>query len=184
MRYWIILALTCANLGSATAATPAKVGLVNFKRVVEESKIGKQEQGNFESIKKQMEDVLKEKESALNEIAGRLNDPDQLDIMSPEAETELKRKFRAQSQEITQLQQQYLQTLQQTNMKVLQRISDEVSEASKTVATSQQLDIILNDDGCFFYSPSLDVTTQVVAALDAQFETKQKNAPTAPAQKP
>lgn len=46
----------------AAQASSLKIGVVNFKRCVETSKLGKLEQANFEALKKQMESVLGEKE--------------------------------------------------------------------------------------------------------------------------
>lgn len=178
MKRWTIAALLgllmplCAT--AADAAEAAKIGTVNFKLCVEESKLGKQEQASFEAMKKQMEDVVEEKEKTLNDLANKLNDPDQLDLMSPEAETELKRKFRGLSQEMTQIQQQFYQTLQQANFKIVQTLSEAVNKAAEQVAKDQKLDLILNDETCFFANKALDVSSKVVAELDRQFSTTGK----------
>ena len=63
----LLFALPCA----ANSLTH-KVALVNFKTCVEKSKLGKEEQANFDRMKKQMEDVLTEKEKFLKEIAKKL----------------------------------------------------------------------------------------------------------------
>lgn len=153
---------------------PLKVGVVNFKRCVEQSKLGKQEQGNFEGLKKQMETVLGEKEKTLNEMATKFNDADYLDSLSPEAETELKRKFRSQNQELSQLQNQYMQTLQQTNFKVIQKLNEMVTKAASTVAKNDKYDMILNEESAFFYAPELDISSKVITLLDEEFEKMPK----------
>lgn len=172
---WMLCGLTALPLTlpaepAAPASKSLKVGFVNFKLCVEESKYGKQEEASFEAMKKQMESVVEEKEKTLNELAAKLNDPDQLDLMSPEAETDLKRKFRALSQELTQLQSQYYQTLNQANFKIVQEISDKVAAASEKVAKDLQLDFVLNDETGFYVSESLDISKHIVKELDAQFE--------------
>ena len=151
---------------SSYAVDAIKVGTVNFKVCVEESKLGKQEQASFETMKKQMENVVEEKEKVLNDLATKLNDPDQLDLMSPEAETELKRKFRGLSQELNQLQSQYYQTLQQANIKIVQTLSDSVTQASAKVAKDMKLDIVVNDETCFFASTALDISPKVVVEMN------------------
>ncbi len=99
----ISMMILCSIAPNELAAEGAKVGVVNFKTCVEQSEMGKKEQANFESLKKQMEGVLEEKEKALNEIANKFNDPDYLDSLSPEAEAELKHKFRSLNQLILHL---------------------------------------------------------------------------------
>lgn len=156
--------------------TSFKVGIVSFKTCVEQSKLGKQEQANFEALKKQMESVLAEKEKTMNEMASKFNDADYLDSLSPEAETELKRKFRALSQEITQQQNQYMQTLQQTNFKVVQKLQDQVTKSSEIIAKNDKIDLILNDEGSFYSSPNLNISNKVIALMDKEFD---KNPPEA-----
>lgn len=156
---------------------PSVIRFVNFKNVVEQSKLGKQEQAAFEAIKKQMEKVLEEKEKVLTDIGTKANDADYLDSLSPEAETELKRKFRTLSQEIAQLQNQYYQALSQTNIKVLQKLNDIVVKASDKVAQQEKIDLIINEEGVFFYSPKLDISPKIVAIMDEMFDKEQKENP-------
>lgn len=169
---------------NASVNRPLKIRVVNFKTCVETSKQGQQEQGSFEALKKQMESVLSDKEKSLNEIAAKFEDPDYLDSLSPEAETEIKRKFRSLNQELTQLQNQYYQALNQTNVKVVQKLTDIVNEASKVVAKQNGFDLVFSDESAFFAAPDLDISTMVVAAMDQKFEelkAKEKENPAKPA---
>lgn len=174
MKKWLLRSLaSSALLLSATsfaADANVKIGVVNFKTCVEESKFGKQEQASFEAMKKQMENVVEEKEKVLGDLANKLNNADELELMSPEAETELKRKFRALSQEMSQLQTQFYQTLNQANFQVVQKLSENVTKASEKVAKDQSLDLVFNDEGCFFVNKAFDISAQVVKQMDAQFE--------------
>lgn len=146
-----------------------KIGVVNFKSCVENSKLGRQEQASFEAMKKQMESILEDKEKEINDLATKLNDPDYLDSITPEAERELKHKFRAQSQEFAQQQNQYLQTLQQANVKILQKLADTISKASGEVAKEMGINLVINDDSAFFYLPTLDISKQTAAKMDINF---------------
>lgn len=170
---FILCAATPGNTPAPSAPANnanAKVRTVNFKKCVEQSKLGKEEQASFEAMKKQMESVLTEKEKTLNELAEKLEDADYLDSLSAEAETEMKRKFRGLSQEYGQLQQQYMQTLNQTNFKVVQKIQEKVNEAATQVARQNNFDLVVNDETAFFASPSLDITSQIVSTMDQNYE--------------
>ncbi|MGZ3732857.1 MAG: OmpH family outer membrane protein [Parachlamydiaceae bacterium] len=192
-RFSALLVAACMISGALCAADAAapnakallagqkntlKIGVVNFKRIVDESKYGKQEQGNFDALKKQMESVLEEKEKALNEITAKFNDADYVDSLSAEAENELKHKFRFLNQEMGQIQSQYYQTLNQANVKILQKLNEMVAEASKSLAKESQLDLLFNDDGCFYYAPELDVSSKVISILNAKYDAEVKNAAT------
>ncbi|MEM1283447.1 MAG: OmpH family outer membrane protein, partial [Chlamydiota bacterium] len=110
--------------------------------------------------------VLQDKEKHMSEIASKLDDPDYLDSLSPEAEAELKHKFRMLNQELSQQQQQLYQTLSQANFKVVQKLTDSVNEAAEKVAKDKNLDIVINEDACFFFSEALDITDSTVDVMD------------------
>lgn len=156
------------------------IGIVNTKKCLEGSKLGKQEQGNFDKMKNQMESVLQDKEKALEEIENKLNDEDYMDSVSSEVEAELKRKRRSIRQEGLQLQNQYLQTLQQANMKIVQKITETITKAAAQVAQESAshgespIDVIFTDEACAYFTRQLDVTDQVITKMNQLFDMEQK----------
>jgi outer membrane protein len=168
-----VILCSATPVNTAPSNKPVVIKVVNFKSCVELSKMGKQEQAAFEGLKKQMETILADKEKTLTDISTKFNDPDYLDSLSPEAETELKRKYRALSQELSQIQNQYYQTLNQTNFKVVQKLTDAVTKASAQVAKDNGYDLVLTEES-FYYSPELDITSKVVSVLDEMQEKETK----------
>jgi outer membrane protein len=165
--------------GHSVVGQSIKIGVVNAKKCLEESKLGKQEQANFEKMKNQMESILKEKEKNLEEVETKVNDDDYMDSISDEAAAELRRKRKAIKQEGYQLQNQYMQTLQQANMKIIQKLTDVINKASEQVAkesisTGQPIDIIMNDEACTYYHPHLDVSDKVVIKMNSIFDAEPK----------
>jgi len=151
-----------------------RMRVVNFKACIEHSKLGKQEQANFEGLKKQMETILEQKERELQEVSAKFNDPDYLDSLSTEAENELKHKLRTLTQEVAQHQNFYMQTLNQTNMRVMQKIADAVEAAAEQVAKEHKYDMVINEELCFFNSPHLEVSKEVITAMDLAFDKENK----------
>lgn len=170
-----MLPLSMVNAVNQTEESTQKVAIVNFKQCVDQSKLGKEEQSNFEAMKGYIEKSLEEKEKVLTELSNKLSDADYLDSLSPETETELKRKFRQQSQDFSQLQGQYYQTLSQLNMKIVQKLQEAVMEASKAVAEEKNLDYVLNDDSVFYYHKRNDISDAVIAKMDHIFEEALKS---------
>lgn len=166
-----ILAISTPNIEASDAL---KMGFVNFRKSIEESKVGKQQQTSFESLQNQMESSLMEMQKNLNELSTKLNDQDYMDGLAPAAENELKHKYRTLSQELARTQNQYVQTLQDANLKIIQQISAEITDSAKEVAKSKQLDLILNEEVAFFYKSSLDVTKDVIAQMDHKFEKENR----------
>lgn len=156
-----IVSLPCL---AAEKSAPS-IGTVNLKTVLEKSRIGKEEQARFDQMRKQMEQTLEQKEKELNELAPKFND-EYLDSLTPEAEAELKEKFKNLSQELTQKQNECYQTLNQAQMHVMQKLYEQISEASQKLAADKGLDLIINDEICYFKAEKLDVSSDVVKKLD------------------
>lgn len=153
---------------------PLRIALVSFKTCIEKSKIGQKEQANFDAMKKQMESILEGKEKSLNDVASKFNDIDYLDSLSPDAEADLKRQFRTLNQEFNQQQQQFYQTLSQTNMMVIQKLTEAVTKASTEAAKANNIDVVLNEESCFFTTPAIDISTIVIRYMDDAFEKDDK----------
>ncbi|WP_068466319.1 OmpH family outer membrane protein [Candidatus Protochlamydia phocaeensis] len=192
LRHWFLglgtlwactFALSCfaQQNWNPSSGQAIKIGIVNTKRCLDESKLGKQEQANFEKMKNQMESILQDKERDLEEIESKLNDDDYMDSISEDAANELKRKKRTIRQEGMQLQNQYIQTLQQANIKIVQKLTDSISKASIQVAqepiNGQTLDVIFSDEACTFFSPQLDVTDRIIAKMNAIYDAEPKDSP-------
>lgn len=170
-RNFIPLFLT--TLGLCTSAFGAEMagnfGIVNFGTCASDSKIGRQEQASFEALKKQMSALLEDTEKQLNEMSAKFNDPEYLDGLSPEAEEELKNKFRTLNEELNRYQNQYYQVMNQANMRIIQTISSSVNTAAEKVAKEKKFNMVVNKDACFFYNPDLDVTPLIIAEMDKNF---------------
>lgn len=156
--------------GHAAGQAQSTVGVVNFADCMSESKVGKQEQSSFESLKNQMTSLLEDTEKQINEIATKFNDPDFMDGLSPEAEEEMKNRFRGLNEEMNRYQNQYYQVLNQANMKIVQTMGANIQEAAQKVAQDKKLTMVVNKEACFFHTPNLDVTNFVIAEMDRVYD--------------
>ena len=163
-----------ATLLAGSLSAAENYGIVNFSTCVTDSKLGKQEQGNFEGLKKQLGTHLEETEKQINELAAKFNDAEYMDGLSPDAEEEMKVKIRGLNEEMSRYQNQYYQVLNQANMRVVQILSTSVSAASEQIAKDKKLSMVINKDACFFYAPTLDVTNLVVSEMDKTYEIEMK----------
>ena len=170
MRKVFLTIVACLAVTFVAAAEKGmSVGTVSFKAVIEKSAVGKEEQARFEQMRKQMEQSLSLREKELNELAPKFND-EYLDSLTPEAEKDLKEKFNALSQELTQKQNEFYQSLNQAQMQVMQKVYEMISEASKSVAAEKGLDLVVNDEVCFFKTDKMDVSAEIIKKLDAMAE--------------
>jgi len=186
MNYkWILTLLTTLGLTAGSFAAPdtkPQVGVVNLMNCMNDSKYGKQEQSSLEALKKQLASLLEDTEKQLNEIGAKFNDSEYMDGLSPEAEEEMKNKFRALNEEMNRYQNQYYQVLNQAQMKVFQSVYSKIQNASEKVAKDKRLTMVINKEACFFHNPVLDVTNNVVTEMDKEFDLEAAKKPEAVAQ--
>ncbi len=97
---------------TVVADEPSLIGVVNFTTCITDSKSGKKEQENMENIRKQLSSLMEDTEKEMREIAGKFEDTEYLDSLSPKAEEELKVKFQTLQEDLGRYQNQFYQVLQ------------------------------------------------------------------------
>jgi outer membrane protein len=191
MKLKIVILVCCmallASPAPAEEAAPfsgkaSKIGVVSFKSCLEESKVGQREQGEYDEMRREMEKAIEEKEKALNQMAPKFSE-EYLDSLTPEAEKELKEKFRNLSQELSQQQSQYYQMLNQANYQIVHKMNELIASSAKTVAGRLGVDVVFNEEACFYFIPALNMTKEVVQEMDKAFEAESKEStPSLPGQ--
>lgn len=170
MNKFFLSAATLLTALTVTAAETPSIGVVNFASCMAESKAGKKEQENMESMRKQMSALVESTEAELREIAGKFEDPEYLDSLSPKAEEELKAKFQALQEDMGRYQNQFYQVLNQANYQMIQKMGTTISKAAEKVASQKKLDYVVNKEVCFYINPAFDVTSQVIVEMDQSFD--------------
>ncbi len=162
----------------------ASIGVVDFAKCIMESKHGKKEQENYESLKTRMQKAVEDLDTQMSETANKLQDKDLLDSLSPEAEQELRIKFQTLGEEMQRYQGQFYQVMQQANMKLMQSMHELIENASHEVGQSNKLTLIINKDAAFHFSPALEVTDKIIGELNKKFDKESSIAKTADSKKP
>lgn len=170
-----MLTLALASCTAAAHADDLKVGVVSLERCSNESKLGKKEQANFESINKQLSSIIADLESQMQTMVNDFNNPEVMDSLSPEAEEEMKMKFQGLNEDYHRTKQQYMQVMNQAQMQRVQTLTDKAAEASQKVAKEKGLSFVVRDDACFYYNTNqADITADVINVLDKEFDLDQK----------
>lgn len=186
-RYFVTaLVLASLQLFAPLGAAEPKVGIVNFENIFTETKLGKQEQASFETMRKQFASLLEDTNKQLSDLNDKRNDKDYLDGLSPEAVQELAVKCDQLSEEMGRYNQQYYQFLQQGQHKMAQAVFGGLSQAAEKMAAAKGYTMILNKQACFYSAPTLDITNDMIKEMDKSFEDETKAqaaaAPAAPAE--
>lgn len=167
----IAFGLTCKSFAAETSL----IGVVNFTTCITESKYGKNEQSQLENIKSQWTSLIEETDKELKDVSAKFEDQEYLDGLSPEAEEELKTKYRTLNEDMAKYQNQLYQVLSQANYFFVQKMQGYISKASEQVATKTNLNLVLNKEVCFYSKADLEITKQVIVEMDKNYDKDAKN---------
>ena len=119
--------------------------------------------------------MIDDTEKELKEISTKLEDSEFLDSLSPKAEEELKARFQSLNDDLSRYQGQFYQVMQQANMQLVHKMSSQIARASEKVAKDKKIDYVINKEACFYFRPELELTQQVIAEMDKNFEIDAKS---------
>jgi outer membrane protein len=166
-RRWVIMASGVVAL--ATAASPAwadlKIGVVNYAKLMQESPQAKAAQdalrAEFAGKQKELQGqqaALKSKEESLQKDGA---------TMTVDQRTKLERELRDGNRELQQKVQEYQDDFNARQNEELSKLQKALVEEVQTFAQGEKFDLVLAD-GVIFATPTLDITPQVLAALQAR----------------
>lgn len=174
-KFLIVTTLTLGLVGGRIFALESSLlGVVNFSTCITDSKYGKGEQTQLENIKNQWTSIIEETEKELKDVISKFEDQEYLDGLSPEAEQDLKTKYKTLNEDLAKYQNQLYQVMNQANYFFLQKMQGYIAKASEAVAQKKNLNIVLNKEACFYNLPDLDVTKIVIAEMDKNFDKDAK----------
>ena len=60
-------------------------------------------------------------------------------------------------------------------MQLVHKMSSQIARASEKVAKDKKIDYVINKEACFYFRPELELTQQVIAEMDKNFEIDAKS---------
>src|SRR5262249_10167653 len=145
----------------------AKIGFVNFARVVQESTDGKASSARVQALiaKKQTEGSDKQKALAANQQKLQSSG----NVLSETARTQLEKEIERQQREQERFQQDAQAEVQELQKELEQEFIKKVSPVLQQVASERGLHALFNaqDAGFAWVDPGLDLTSDVIKKLDA-----------------
>lgn len=158
-----IIAMALCLSGASPANAEAKIAVVNVQRLLSESKAAVSIQKNFEThrvkFQQELETHGKEATAMQQEIAK------QADSASPEAiqkKAELDKKLI----DINQLRQKRSGALNKATQTAAKELQKNITEVVAEIAQKEKYDLILNRQSVILAAETLDITSQVLKALD------------------
>jgi outer membrane protein len=169
-RFILIAAAVTVGLFATTAlgADVAKIGIMDFQRILDASTMGKAAQEEINSKGKQWEATLNNKRDEIQEA--QKNFERESLVMSKEQRMEKEREIRIQIGDFQKMQQEYGNAARQLQFEHVQRIRNQVEGIVQEIGKKAgYLMIIERKEGGVAYAPdSVDITDKVIKEYDAK----------------
>ena len=145
----------------------AKIGFVNFQRVIQESSDGKASTAKVNALmaKKQNEGTEKQKQLAANQQKLQTSGS----VMNEAARSQLEKEIERQTKDAERFQQDAQAEINELQQEVQNEFVKKLSPIIEQIAVEKGLQIVFNlaEAGVAWATPGLDLTGDVVKRLDA-----------------
>ena len=158
--------------GSGVGADVAKIGVVEFQRLFDNSEAGKEIKAEITRRGKKMEAELKEKGAEIEELKKRLER--EALVMSKEMREEKEREFRIQVNDIKSLQKKYEVELQGIQKQLMGELQKETLDIIDEIGKSGGYLLIMDKRGVLYSPDTVDITDEVTKQYDARYRKTKK----------
>lgn len=153
---------------SSFGADIAKIGVVDFQRILETSSAGKMAKTEINKEGKKMEAELKRKGADIEKLKKRLER--EALVMSKDKREENEREIRIKINDLKVLQKKYMKDFKIHEARLVKRIQNDVVEVVREVGKREGYLLILEKrEGGLLYSPgTIDITDKVIQQYNAK----------------
>lgn len=162
----------CIFSASSYAADVAKIGIVDFQKILEKSDAGKVATAEINKQGKEMEANLKKKGEEIEEIKKKLER--EALVMSKEMREEKEREIRININDFKTLQKKYLADFKQEEARLVRSIQNEVLEIIEEMGKKEGFLIIFErrEGGVLYFPDTIDVTDRLIQQYNSKFSQK------------
>jgi Skp family chaperone for outer membrane proteins len=170
----VIGSLLALAPGLAAAATgsrlpPAVAAVIDYQRILREAKAAQAIRDQVETRRKLYQDQIAKEEQRLHEADKEL--ARQRAILSPEAFADQRRGFETQVAEVQRMVQERRRQLDQAAAAAGNEVRAAMIEVVGELADVRGFNLVLPSSGLLLFSPSIDLTDEVLARLDSRLPT-------------
>jgi outer membrane protein len=150
----------------ALAADIAKIGVVDFQRVLLESAPGKAVQETIQTRGREMESDLRKKGEEIEQMTEQFN-RDAM-VMSRDKRDEKQREMEIRRYDFQTLQKKYQSEIRELENRMIEKLKVEIFEITEDLGQKEGYLLII-EQGAVVYSPAaIDITDKVIAAYNAK----------------
>lgn len=160
----IFLLVFFLSVASAAKAADVKIGVVDFKQILENSDVGKEVNSDLKKEFKRMESDFETKKNELEELKKKLER--EAMVMSQEMREEKEIELRVKLKNAQELEKKYRQELMKQEKSAVNEIQKEVLEILQDVGKKEKYTVISSKIGVLYADDAVDLTDRVIKMLN------------------
>ena len=154
------------------AADVAKIGVIDYQKVLETSAPGKAVQNALRTENEKMAGDLQRKGGEIEAIQKRLERESM--VMSKEMREEKEREQRIKVNDFKTLQKSYRAELQKLQVQLMQQLQDDITAIAQELGKKEGYLLIMDKRGVIYAPTSVDLTDNLIRRLNAKFAKAKK----------
>lgn len=154
------------------AADVAKIGVIDFQKVLETSAAGKAIQTELKAKNEKMAADLQKKGGEIEKIRKRLERESM--VMSKEMREEKEREQRIKVNDFKSLQKRYRSELQKRQVQLMQQLQSDVTGITREIGKKDGYLLIIDKRGVIYAPTSIDLTDKLIQRLNKKFAKAKK----------
>lgn len=162
ITFLISLLMFCSH--SALAADVAKIGVIDFQKVLETSAAGKAIQAELKAKNEMMAGDLQKKGAEIEKISKRLERESM--VMSKEMREEKEREHRIKVNDFKSLQKKYRAELQKLQVQLMQKLQTDLAAVTAEIGKKEGYLLIMDKRGVVYAPTSVDLTDKIIQRLN------------------
>jgi len=167
---WCLIIIFFSNF--SLAADVAKIGVIDFQKILESSAAGKAIQAELKNKNDKMATDLQKKGAEIEKIQKRLERESM--VMSKEMREEKEREQRIKVNDFKTLQKKYRSELQKVQVKLMQQLQTDVTTITRDIGKKEGYLLIMDKRGVIYAPRSVDLSDKLIQQLNAKFAKTKK----------
>jgi outer membrane protein len=169
IAFGLTVTLTLLFAASSWGADIAKIGVVDFQKVLSVSNAGKYAQAEINKQGKSMEEDLKKKGSEIEEIKKRLER--ETLVMSKGKRDEKEREFRIKLNDFKVLKKKYATNFKRMEKRLVNRIQKAIFKLVEEMGKKEGFLLIVEkrEGGVLYYPTTIDITDRLIQKYNELF---------------
>lgn len=145
---------------AAQSADVAKIGIVDFQKIIETSEAGKKAKSEINAQGKKMEEELKKKATEIEQLKSQLER--EALVMSAEKREQNERDFRMKVNDFKGLQKKYEQDLQRLQRRIIGQLRNDVLTMTQEIGKKEGFLMIVESVAVLYVPESLNITDRII----------------------